>query len=413
MSIPIYSKLNSQDKIKAKKILIFSLIALFLILGYTFKKNEKNEEQKQIDATEVEEITINKSTDAILFEEGILEEVAEVVGSKDKEIKNLGKQVDDLKEMVKLMALNQNPATNNIDNKTKKLNNQQPFANWKPSQENYPPTSDPTNAEINFNQNKQNISSTNQTTNNTNNEVGEAFTYPPSVWIGGIVHQEYITAKTNKDDTQKQRVIRLAPSFMSAYLLTGMDAMTIEDANDNPEPMMLRVQAPAVLPNDVKAQLEGCFVIAEGYGSLATHRVDARLVSLSCIDYKGQGIIHEQIQGYIQDSDGKRGIKGQPVHRAGSLIARSLIAGGAEGIGNALSTGATTINTSSLGQSTSVDGSNIAIAGVGGAIKSSAKGVKDLFLQLAKQSTPVIEVGAGKKVDVVITKFIKLNIKGF
>jgi conjugal transfer pilus assembly protein TraB len=37
--------------------------------------------------------------------------------------------------------------------------------------------------------------------------------------------------------------------------------------------MMIRVQAPAVLPNEVKANLKGCFVIAEGYGNLATHRV--------------------------------------------------------------------------------------------------------------------------------------------
>jgi len=107
---------------------------------------------------------------------------------------------------------------------------------------------------------------------------------------------------------------------MEGFLLTGMDAMTIEGSGDTPEPMMIRVQAPAVLPNDVKANLNGCFVIAEGYGNLATHRVDAKLRSLSCIDFKGKSIIFEKIKGFVQDADGKRGIKGQVVHRAGALI---------------------------------------------------------------------------------------------
>ena len=198
---------------------------------------------------------------------------------------------------------------------------------------------------------------------------------------------------------------------MEGFLLTGMDAMTIEGSGDTPEPMMIRVQAPAVLPNDVKTNLNGCFVIAEGYGNLATHRVDAKLRSLSCIDFKGKSIIFEKIKGFVQDGDGKRGIKGQVVHRAGALIARGIIAGIFEGIGHAVTGSAQTTNISALGQTNNTPSSNLGKAAIGGGISSGAKDVRALFLQLAKQSSPIIEIGAAKKISVVITDLVDLKIQ--
>ncbi|SMN15729.1 IncF plasmid conjugative transfer pilus assembly protein TraB [uncultured Candidatus Thioglobus sp.] len=234
-------------------------------------------------------------------------------------------------------------------------------------------------------------------------------------WIGGIVHESYeklITSKATTDiENQKKRVFKLTPSFMTGFLLTGMDAMTIEGANDTPEPMMIRVQAPAVLPNEVKANLKGCFVVAEGYGNLATHRVDAKLVSLSCIDIAGKSVIFEKIKGYVQDGDGKRGIKGQPIHRAGSLLARSVLAGVFEGIGGALTNAAQTTSVSSLGQVNTTPRDNLSDAALGGGISSGAKDIRSLFLQLAKQSSPVIEVGAAKRLSVVITELVELKLQ--
>lgn len=399
MNIPFYNNLSSKGKTTAKKSLIFSVIAIFLIIGLSIKTGEKTAQRLEDNKKSNVDVVINEVTDEVLFEEDVMNRVDKNLSAKDIQIQTLNKDVTDLKEMIKLMALqkSQNSVNTNIK-ASNKTNNSEPFANFKPT---FPPsvaTVAPT------------VEQPNQQLQEQDNDI---FKQQASVWVGSIIHEEYNNNTPDKKITQKKRIIHLAPSFMSAYLLTGMDAMTVEDSDDNPEPMMLRVQTPAVLPNDVKAQLEGCFVVAEGYGSLATHRVDARLVSLSCIDYDGRGIINEKIEGYIQDSDGKRGIKGQPVHRAGSLIARTLIAGGAEGIGSALSGAATTFNVSSFGQSSSIDPSKIALSGAGGAINSAAKSVKDLFLQLAKQSTPVIEVGAGKKVDIVITKLVILKIKEF
>jgi len=70
--------------------------------------------------------------------------------------------------------------------------------------------------------------------------------------------------------------------------LSGLDAPTTSEAKGNPVPVLLRVKTPAVLPNSVKANLKGCFVIADGKGNLATERAELLLVSLSCLDRKGR-----------------------------------------------------------------------------------------------------------------------------
>ncbi|MCD6389481.1 MAG: hypothetical protein J7L69_08715 [Desulfobulbaceae bacterium] len=58
-----------------------------------------------------------------------------------------------------------------------------------------------------------------------------------------------------------KRTVYLPPSCMEAMLLTGFDASTSGEGKNNPEPLLLRIQAPAVLPNDVKANLRGCFLL--------------------------------------------------------------------------------------------------------------------------------------------------------
>ena len=66
----------------------------------------------------------------------------------------------------------------------------------------------------------------------------------------------------------------LPPSFMEAILLSGLDAPTSSDAKGNPVPALLKVKTPAFLPNSVRADLKGCYVIADGRGNLATERAE-------------------------------------------------------------------------------------------------------------------------------------------
>ncbi len=374
---------NRQRQIKQASIAL--IVVLLIVVSWGTQETESKQKTTKENIKQTKQV---KLTDSELFESDIRDELNEKIQEKNKRIEDLDKKYQDLERLF------QNNILGFVNADETKQSNAPKFGVPMP----------PSTGVI--------------TSNRFDGKFGnEGDMQIQAHWVGGIVSDEYEyddnegNSIDDKKNAQKKRIIRLPPSFMEGFLLTGMDAMTIEGSGDTPEPMMIRVQAPAVLPNDVKANLNGCFVIAEGYGNLATHRVDAKLRSLSCIDFKGKSIIFEKIKGFVQDADGKRGIKGQVVHRAGALIARGMIAGIFEGIGNAVTSSAQTTNISALGQTNNTPSSNLGKAAIGGGISSGAKDVRALFLQLAKQSSPIIEIGAAKKISVVITDLVDLKIQ--
>ncbi len=166
--------------------------------------------------------------------------------------------------------------------------------------------------------------------------------------------------QVSEDHKKKGRTVYLPPSFMEAKLLTGFDASTSGKGTNNPEPLLLRIQTPAVLPNDIKANLSGCFVIAEAVGRLDKERADVRLVSLSCLSNEGKAVIDTQVKGFITDSDSKVGLSGRVVSRMGAATARTIVAGFFGGMGDMLKSAATTQSTSALGTTTTINSDQIA-----------------------------------------------------
>lgn len=367
-----YTELDKTKQLRIKQFSIALAIFTILILSYW----NRVEENKQEEIVENKQEVVDVVTDGELFEEDISDEFNDKLKKANDLIKKQSQDIERLKELFMLEAKDKGESEAPVQQNAK-----------------FP---DP----------KKQVS-----VNNPQRESLELQIQP--TWVGGIVHQEYQLPSEPSASKEKSniKIIKFTPGFMEGFLLTGMDAMTIEGSSDTPEPMLIRVQAPAVLPNEVKANLKGCFVVAEGYGNLATHRVDARLKSLSCIDVKGGTVIHEKIKGFVQDGDGKKGLKGVPVHRAGALIARSMIAGVFEGIGGALTSNAQTTSISALGNTNTTPSNNLGRAALGGGISAGAKDVRALFLQLARQSSPVIEVGAAKHITVVITDLVELKIQ--
>lgn len=218
--------------------------------------------------------------------------------------------------------------------------------------------------------------------------------------------------KTEAVDAKKKgRTVYLPPSFMEAALLTGFDASTSGKGKNNPEPLLLRIQTPAVLPNDIKANLAGCFVMAEAVGRLDKERADVRLNSLSCLSKEGNAIIDTPVKGFVTDSDSKVGLSGRVVSRMGAATARAVVAGFFGGVGDALKASSTTQSNSALGTTSWVDTSQVSKYALGGGFSKGADTLSDFYLTLAKQTTPVIEVGATKKITVIISEGKELEIR--
>jgi len=229
-----------------------------------------------------------------------------------------------------------------------------------------------------------------------------------------LVISNQAAALPQDDGKKKGRTVYLPPSFMEASLLTGFDAATSSGAKGgNSEPLLLRIQTPAVLPNDIKANLSGCFVIAEAVGRLDKERADVRLVSLSCLSNEGSAVIDTPIKGFVTDSDSKVGLSGRVVSRMGAATARAIIAGFFGGAGEALKAAATTTSSSVLGTTNSVEASQIGKYAIGGGLSEGANTLQDFYMDLAKQTTPVIEVAATKKITVIVSEGKDLEIKDY
>jgi len=238
---------------------------------------------------------------------------------------------------------------------------------------------------------------------------------PESAQLETFGDIEVVSQKVEKEvreDKKKESLkIYLPPSFMEATLLSGLDAPTSEGAQGHPSPTLIRVKDLAVLPNRVKANLKGCFLIAEGYGSLADERAHLRLTNLSCLSKKGQSVIDQKVKGFVVDSDGKIGLRGKVVAKFGSKIAMGLLAGLFGGAGDALRTSATTTSFSALGSTQVIDSNELTRSSIGGALSQAAKELQKFYLDLGKQSMPVVEIGAMKNITVVISEGVNLEVR--
>lgn len=235
---------------------------------------------------------------------------------------------------------------------------------------------------------------------------------PEPVMVGEIAMVANPNAEEVLEDSKKKgRTVYLPPSFMEANLLTGFDASTSGNGQGSTEPMLLRIQTPAVLPNDIKGNVEGCFVVAEAVGRLDKERADVRLTSLSCLSKNGQAVIDETVKGFVTDSDSKVGLSGRVVSRMGAATARTVIAGIFSGTGDWLKAASTTTSTSALGTTQTVGNGDVVPYALGGGLSEGADSLKDFYLDLAKQTTPVIEVGSAKKITVIISEGKDLQIR--
>ena len=197
-------------------------------------------------------------------------------------------------------------------------------------------------------------------------------------------------------------------AFTRALLLGGLDAPTGGQAQRNPQPVLLRLMDNAVLPNQFRAKVKECFVVGAGYGDVSAERAYIRTESLSCITRDGTAI-DVPIKGYVAGEDGKAGMRGRLVSKQGQILANALLAGVASGIGQAFTQSSTTMSVSPLGSTSSVDPGKQLQAGLGTGVGKALDRLAQYYITLAEKVFPVIEIDAGRTVDVVLTQGIALQ----
>ena len=216
-----------------------------------------------------------------------------------------------------------------------------------------------------------------------------------------------------KQDQANERPVAYLPkgAMFEATLLNGMDAPTSQVAQKNPVPSVMRVKTDAVLPNYHLYDIKECFVLVSGYGVLGTSRANLRTEDISCIREDGR-VIEGKLEGYVVGEDGSVGLRGPLVSKQGQLIAKSLAAGVLSGFGDALrptSIPQLNLNPSSTQLTERADPRTIAESGVARGFSDASKAAASFYMEMARESTPFVEITAGRKATLVLIKGVELK----
>jgi len=219
-----------------------------------------------------------------------------------------------------------------------------------------------------------------------------------------------VVAKDNRTD---ESVYLPSGSMLTGVLINGMDAPTSQGARRDPFPSTLRIQKEAILPNRFRADVRECFLIVSGYGDLSSERAYLRGESFSCVREDG-GVIETRLDSYAVGEDGKAGVRGRVVSKQGQIIAKSLMAGFLGGMSEAFSVNPVPVVNTSPGSNTQYQSvfSNRMVQGA--AVKGASKAldrIAQFYIDMAEGIFPVIEVDAGRQVDIIVTKGTKLQIR--
>ena len=204
-----------------------------------------------------------------------------------------------------------------------------------------------------------------------------------------------------------------AGSILTGTLITGLDAPTGQGARNEPFPALLRIKHEAILPNRFRADVRECFVIVGGYGDLSSERAYLRGESISCIRNDSK-VVESALNSFTVGEDGKAGLRGRLVSKQGQMLQKSLTAGVLQGFASAFNK--TPVPTLSLDasetplyqQAFSADAlQSGTVTGIGSAFDRLAQ----FYIDQAEGMFPVIEVDAGREVEIVIISGGKLAIK--
>lgn len=203
-------------------------------------------------------------------------------------------------------------------------------------------------------------------------------------------------------------------SILKGVILNGMDAPTNQNARKDPFPSLLRLQKEAILPNYFSADVRECFLIMSGYGDLSSERAYLRGEMLSCVREDG-GVIEANLASYAVGEDGKAGIRGRVVSKQGEIIGRSLLAGFLSGAANAFSSPQLpSLNTNGDDQAiyqTLMSANALNNAAFTGA-STALDRIAQYYIERAEGLHPIVEIAAGRQVEVIVTKGAKLSFKG-
>lgn len=199
-------------------------------------------------------------------------------------------------------------------------------------------------------------------------------------------------------------------TYAKAVLTSALSVSTATSTQGNPEPITLRLAEAGNLPRGWKSKMKDAVLIGSCYGNISSERAVCRIHKLSFVEKDGV-IVEKDVEGWIMGEDGAPGLRGKVVDRAGKVAREALFAGILSGLSNFMKFEAQkgVFPVSPFGQTNAMSTENAIKGGVGAGVSNAFEKLADLSIKRAEAMQPVIEVSAGRFVDVVFKKGFDLR----
>tara|TARA_R110000868_G_scaffold189380_2_gene432303 strand:+ start:6683 stop:7969 length:1287 start_codon:yes stop_codon:yes gene_type:complete len=221
---------------------------------------------------------------------------------------------------------------------------------------------------------------------------------------------EEVSVELEKVNNNTKDINSYVPSgtFVRGVILGGIDAPTEVYGNNQTRVVTIRFTDGGDMPNGFKGYLKNCVLLASAWGNSSSERVAMRGERLSCVGGKGD-IFEKDIIATIYGPDGRQDVRGRVVYPEGKLLGRAFASGALSGFSTGLSNSFVTQSISPLGTTNTVPSSDVFKNGLASGAGKSLDKLSDYYIKRAEQLQPIIQVGSGTLVDVVIQKGFFLN----
>lgn len=192
-----------------------------------------------------------------------------------------------------------------------------------------------------------------------------------------------------------------AGTSVKALLISSIDAPCSVLSTSDPQPVKLRILDDGHLPNHVKVKLKGGIIIASVYGDLSSERVYMRIERLTQVKPNGE-FIETSVAGYVTGEDGKYGVRGIVVDKSINMVGNAALSGFFSGVNQYLTASAAR-NLITNNEYEQINTRGLMTQGGFEGTGSAFDMLTDYYIKRAEQIRPVIEVTAGRIVDVTFT----------
>ncbi len=201
-----------------------------------------------------------------------------------------------------------------------------------------------------------------------------------------------------------------AGTVLKAVLVSGADCSVAVHKPTGPNMVLLRPLDNGQLPRNVRVPLKGSIILGNAIGDISSERVYVRGERMTLVETNGS-FIETEISAYVSGEDGREGLRGVVVDRSGQIITRAAFAATLQGIGqgamSAFQLGVKKDKNENVANPYQYAFGN---AGMQGGASAMGK-MSEYFIKRAEQLQPAIQIAAGRVVDVVFTKTVKIGEK--